>query len=99
MPGRLQELESLLQEVVPPESGITKQAILNALQLAIDNADRLSTLNIQLQQRRSEVNFKALFQAVQDRSEIIDRCVLLAIPHLMASTLSVTILLKKREPG
>ena len=75
LPGRLQELESLLQEVVPPESGITKQAILNALQLAIDNADRLSTLNIQLQQRRSEVNFKALFQAVQGlESEIIDRC-------------------------
>lgn len=74
-PGRLQELEMLLTEVVQAESGITKQAILNALQLAIDDATCLVDLNSQLQKRQSEVNFKALFQAIQElESEVIDRC-------------------------
>jgi DNA polymerase III delta prime subunit len=74
-PGRLQELERLLQEVVPAEFGITKQAILNALQSALNDANCLVDLNKQLQQRQSEVNFKALFQAIQGlESEVIDRC-------------------------
>lgn len=74
-PGRLHELEQLLLDVVPFESGITKQATLDSLQLAIDDTNRLSGLNLQLQQRRSDVNFKALFQAVQElETEITDRC-------------------------
>lgn len=74
-PGRLHELEQLLQEVMPIELGITKQATLDSLQLALDDANYLSNLNMQLQQRQSEVNFKALFQAVQElESEITDRC-------------------------
>lgn len=75
LPGRLQELEKLLEEVVPVESRITKQVVLNAFQLALNDANSLDELNTKLKMRQSEVNFKALFQAIQElESEVIDRC-------------------------
>lgn len=75
LPGRLQDLEKLLEEVVPVESGITKQVVLNAFQLALNDANSLDELNTKLKMRQSEVNFKALFRAIQElESEVIDRC-------------------------
>jgi DNA polymerase III delta prime subunit len=73
--GRLQELERLLKEAVPAEYGITEQALLDALKLALADATRLDELNAQLQQRRNEVNFKSLFLAIQELGSVIsDRC-------------------------
>lgn len=63
-PGRLQELEGILNAVPPATVGLTRQGILDGFEAACKGHEDLSGIEAQLEARSSQVSFKDLFTAV-----------------------------------
>lgn len=64
-PGRLQELDGLLAVLPPAQYGISVQSVQGLRDAAQAAQVELATFNQQLESRRSEVNFKSLYEALQ----------------------------------
>lgn len=64
-PGRLHELDHILAAVTPAEFGVSVQGLRKARVAASTAQEQLAVLSAQLEQRRAEVNFKALYEALQ----------------------------------
>lgn len=63
-PGRLQELDGILNVVPPAVVGITREGLANRYTAADGAADRLGTATRQLEARSHQVSFKDLYTAV-----------------------------------
>lgn len=63
-PGRLQELEGILNAVPPAQVGMTAQGLLDHLEKAREHAAKLAETNAQLEKQGDQVSFKELYEAV-----------------------------------
>ncbi len=74
-PGRLQELQTALDAVPPAETGLEPDKLDVLRETAQAAHDRHVALGLQLGQRRSDVNFKSLYEALQGlEPEGLDIC-------------------------
>jgi len=64
VPGRLQELEGILNAVPPATVGLTRQGFLDGLKAARKGHEVLSSITAKLDARSSQVSFKGLYTAV-----------------------------------
>jgi energy-coupling factor transporter ATP-binding protein EcfA2 len=63
-PGRLQELEDILNAVPPAVIGLTPQKLIDAFEAAQKGYEKLVGINAQLEARSSQVSFKDLYTSV-----------------------------------
>lgn len=63
-PGRLRQLEDILNAVPPPAIGITRQGLLNAFEEQHQGHEELTSIAAKLEARRGQVSFKDLYTAV-----------------------------------
>lgn len=74
-PGRLQELDKILEAVPPNVLGVTRQGLLDALQNAQHCAERLDGFITELRAKSDQVSFKALYDSVLAlRGVVGERC-------------------------
>lgn len=75
VPGRLQELEVTLNQPPPMLHGVSQQNLLAAYQRADEAHNEVESLSQRLAQQHSDVDYQALFTAVQ-RLQVVspDRC-------------------------
>ena len=64
VPGRLQELEIILNAIPPANIGLTGQGLINGFEAARSSLARLADIDASLQARSSQVSFKDLYTAV-----------------------------------
>ncbi|WP_028730729.1 AAA family ATPase [Pandoraea sp. E26] len=63
-PGRLQELEAILERVTPPVFGVTRQGLVDALETVCRHQHSVDENGAALQARSEQVSFKSLYDAV-----------------------------------
>lgn len=63
-PGRLQELEGILNAVPPASIGLTRQGLLEGFEAARKGHEQLTGIVAKLETRSSQVSFKKLYTAV-----------------------------------
>ena len=63
-PGRLQELEDIINAVPAPTIGLTRQGLLDGFEAVRERFEERGGVIAKLQARRSEVSFKDLYTAV-----------------------------------
>ena len=63
-PGRLQELEGILNAVPPPAIGLTRRGLLDGFEAAREGYEERGGIIAKLQARSSQVSFKDLYTAV-----------------------------------
>lgn len=63
-PGRLHALQEILNAAPPAVTGLTRQTLVDAYQAVNDAAARLRDATLMLDQRSSQVSFRALYTAV-----------------------------------
>jgi len=74
-PGRLQELDRILEEVPPNVLGITRQSLLGAFEKAHQCGRELDTIVAALRAKSDQVSFKALYDSVLALQDVVgDRC-------------------------
>ncbi|MGQ0700585.1 MAG: AAA family ATPase [Panacagrimonas sp.] len=64
-PGRLQQLEGILNDVPPAAIGLSREGLLNAFEVSRLNQNELSGIAAELQARSSQISFKDLYTAVR----------------------------------
>lgn len=75
VPGRLQEIDTILEEVPPALLGVTGQGLLDAFEKVHRNYDTLNELIAALRTKSEQVSFKRLYAAVLALQENVgDRC-------------------------
>lgn len=74
-PGRLQELEGILEAVPPNVLGVTRQGLLDALDKARQCGEGLDAIIAALRAKSDQVSFKALYDSVLALRDVVgDRC-------------------------
>lgn len=74
-PGRLQELDGILEAVPPNVLGITRQSLLDAFEKAHQCGEALDAIVAALRAKSDQVSFKALYDSVLALQEVVgDRC-------------------------
>lgn len=74
-PGRLQELDSILEAVPPNLLGVTRQGLLDALDKAQQCSAELDAIIAALRAKSDQVSFKALYDSVLALQDVVgDRC-------------------------
>ncbi|AEB58847.1 AAA family ATPase [Ectopseudomonas mendocina] len=74
-PGRLQELDSILEAVPPNVLGITRQGLMEALDKAQRCDEELDAIVASLRAKSDQVSFKALYDSVLALREVVgERC-------------------------
>jgi hypothetical protein len=74
-PGRLQELDAKLHQLMPAITGCSRERLEEQFNLAVANTERVAASQNGLEQRRNQVSFRNLFAAVQSlRAERDDQC-------------------------
>ncbi|HCH7772319.1 TPA: AAA family ATPase [Pseudomonas aeruginosa] len=74
-PGRLQELDSILEAVPPNVLGITRQGLMEALDKAQRCGEELDAIVASLRAKSDQVSFKALYDSVLALREVVgERC-------------------------
>jgi recombinational DNA repair ATPase RecF len=74
-PGRLQELEAILEEVPPNIIGVTRQGLLDAFDNVHINDLSLKNITDELHAQNDQVSFKSLYDSVLAlRQAVGDRC-------------------------
>jgi recombinational DNA repair ATPase RecF len=74
-PGRLQELETILEEVSPNIIGVTRQGLLDAFDNVHKNDLSLENITAELHAQNDQVSFKSLYDSVLAlRQAVGDRC-------------------------
>lgn len=63
-PGRLQQLEGILNAVPPAAIGLSRQGLLNAFEAPCQGQDELTGIAAKLESRSNQVSFKDLYTAV-----------------------------------
>ena len=63
-PGRLQQLEGILNSIPPVAIGLTRQGLLAGLEAVREGYEELAGISTKLEARSSEVSFKDLYTAV-----------------------------------
>jgi len=63
-PGRLQQLEGILNAVPPAEIGLSREGLLNAFEAPRQGQEELTSIVAKLEARSSQVSFKDLYTAV-----------------------------------
>jgi hypothetical protein len=63
-PGRLQQLEGILNAVPPTALGVSRQGLLNAFEAPRQGQEELTSIAAKLDARSSQVSFKDLYTAV-----------------------------------
>lgn len=75
VPGRLQELETILEAVPPTVLGVTRQGLLDALEKAHKCDEELKDIVEALRAKSDQVSFKALYDSVLALQGVVgDRC-------------------------
>lgn len=74
-PGRLQELDNILEAVPPNVLGITRQGLMEALNKAQRCGEELDAIVASLRAKSDQVSFKALYDSVLALREVVgERC-------------------------
>ncbi|MGQ5313286.1 AAA family ATPase [Xanthomonas arboricola pv. corylina] len=74
-PGRLQELDGILETVPPNLLGVTRDTLLNKLAHAQSCDDGLNAIDAALRAKSDQVSFKALYDSVLAvQASFVDRC-------------------------
>jgi len=74
-PGRLQELDKILETIPPVTIGLTRQELLDSLRSTNQCSDALNATNTALHAKSDQVSFKALYNSVLALQEVVgDRC-------------------------
>ncbi|MGE0113367.1 MAG: AAA family ATPase [Steroidobacteraceae bacterium] len=63
-PGRLQQLEGILNALPPPVIGVSRDSLQNSFELARQNHEKVTGIAVKLEARSSQVSFKDLYTAV-----------------------------------